>query len=294
MDPHPLSRKILYLILCAISVLLLLNFLFLTNVLNRIELISLLGRLLSLDQQIEHPTIILAIIQGELILGFIAFFYLWKKGKEHAVSLLSKISFLICLLIILLSFLLYKFSFLPWRWYQEDGLFENISAILHFGSSFLFLLLIISKRKKNPPILISFIFFALFFFLGMEEISWGQRILNIKTPELVKEINTRNEINIHNILPVQYRDIVYYCIYSLFGLFLILINFIQTKIKKIEYDKKDFLFFPPPDFFYFGLLIFAMLLVRHYFVFWEVFEQILAVIGITYSIHIYSRFKKFD
>lgn len=142
MDPHPLFRKILYLILCAISVLILLNFLFLINILDRIKLISLLGRFISLDQQIEHPTIILAIIQGEFILGFI----------------------------------------------------------------------------------------ALFFVLGMEEISWGQRILNIRTP----------------------------------------------------------------DFFYFGLLIFAMLLVRHYFVFWEIFEQILAVIGITYSIHIYSRYKKLD
>ncbi len=292
MDPHPLFRKILYLILCVISVLLVLNLLFLTNILDSSRLISRLGRLISLDQQIEHPWIILVIIQGELTLVFVAIFYLWKKGKEHAVSLLSKVSFFICLLILLLSFLLYEFSLLPWRWYQEDGLFENISAILHFGSSFLFLFLILYKRKKNPPILISIMFFTLFFLLGMEEISWGQRIFNIKTPEFVKEINTRNEINIHNILPLQYRDIVYYCFYSLFGLFLILIDFIKTKIKKIEFGKKNHPFFPPPEFFCFGLLIFAMLLVRHYFVFWEVFEQILAVIGITYSIHVYSHFKK--
>ena len=38
------------------------------------------------------------------------------------------------------------------------------------------------------------------FFLGFaEEISWGQRIFHIQTPEALAEINMQDEINIHNL-----------------------------------------------------------------------------------------------
>ena len=38
------------------------------------------------------------------------------------------------------------------------------------------------------------------FFVGLgEEISWGQRILNIETPEAIKEINAQGELTIHNL-----------------------------------------------------------------------------------------------
>jgi hypothetical protein len=39
-----------------------------------------------------------------------------------------------------------------------------------------------------------------------EEISWGQRIFNFKTPELFREINVQHEFNIHNIEMFNYRN----------------------------------------------------------------------------------------
>jgi hypothetical protein len=38
------------------------------------------------------------------------------------------------------------------------------------------------------------------FFSGGEEISWGQRIFHIKTPEYFAEHNTQDEMNIHNLV----------------------------------------------------------------------------------------------
>lgn len=38
------------------------------------------------------------------------------------------------------------------------------------------------------------------FLLAMEEISWGQRLLNIKTPEAWTRINLQGELNVHNVL----------------------------------------------------------------------------------------------
>jgi hypothetical protein len=37
------------------------------------------------------------------------------------------------------------------------------------------------------------------FFVGMEEISWGQRILGLETPEVLARINLQNETTLHNI-----------------------------------------------------------------------------------------------
>ena len=39
----------------------------------------------------------------------------------------------------------------------------------------------------------------MFFFAFGEELSWGQRIFNLKAPEMVDQINYQHEINFHNL-----------------------------------------------------------------------------------------------
>lgn len=90
--------------------------------------------------------------------------------------------------------------------FEEDGLFENASAVFFLVSSlsFLFLFFKIKKREarsfklKIGHYLILMLSFLFFVFAG-EEISWGQRIFNLETPDLLKEINVQREINLHNI-----------------------------------------------------------------------------------------------
>src|SRR3989338_5372012 len=38
------------------------------------------------------------------------------------------------------------------------------------------------------------------FIIGMEEISWGQRIFNIETPHVISKLNYQSELTIHNII----------------------------------------------------------------------------------------------
>jgi hypothetical protein len=89
---------------------------------------------------------------------------------------------------------------------HEDGFFEASTAIFFFLAAILFFYLYfqdhegnnfyIFKTKKN----IFFLLLGLLFLFGAgEEISWGQRIFNIETPQALKEINTQKELNIHNI-----------------------------------------------------------------------------------------------
>ena len=43
-----------------------------------------------------------------------------------------------------------------------------------------------------------------FFFIAMEEISWAQRLLGIRTPHVVSQFNYQSEINLHNSVPVDF------------------------------------------------------------------------------------------
>jgi glucan phosphoethanolaminetransferase (alkaline phosphatase superfamily) len=82
------------------------------------------------------------------------------------------------------------------RLVREDGPLENAEAVSYFASSFLLFYLVIAKRVRN-------IWVAgvalLFFLVGGEEISWGQRIFSVATPEALRAVNVQGETNIHNV-----------------------------------------------------------------------------------------------
>ena len=75
----------------------------------------------------------------------------------------------------------------------EDGLLESLTAFFLFSASVTFFL---SNKKHN--FFIYALSFILFFGAG-EEISWGQRIFNIQTPDELKSMNVQGEITLHNL-----------------------------------------------------------------------------------------------
>lgn len=98
---------------------------------------------------------------------------------------------------------------------REDGLFETATAIWFLMASICFFYLFFRKgHARNlyttrPNKNVFFLLLGiLFFFCFGEEISWGQRIFDFETPEIIKEINMQNETNIHNfkIFHGEYTD----------------------------------------------------------------------------------------
>lgn len=57
-------------------------------------------------------------------------------------------------------------------------------------------LIIRSEKRWQPGVLL---FAVASFVLGMEEISWGQRLFDISTPQTLKELNYKGELTIHNL-----------------------------------------------------------------------------------------------
>ena len=89
---------------------------------------------------------------------------------------------------------------------HEDQYFEIVGALGFFFTAILFLIsFFLSRQIRQRDLwswIVSFTFLGLailFVFGAGEEISWGQRILNIETPESLSAINRQGELNLHNL-----------------------------------------------------------------------------------------------
>ncbi len=112
---------------------------------------------------------------------------------------------------------------------SEGHYFENVGAITFFLASVIYFygfwkirLLRSEDRlffvKKLALLALAF----LFFFAAGEEISWGQRIFHVQTPEPLREVNNQGEITLHNI-PIAGHEIPFETMFDLLWLFLTVI-----------------------------------------------------------------------
>lgn len=87
---------------------------------------------------------------------------------------------------------------------HDDAGVENLQVVSLAVMSITSMYLARFLHKRGKKIAILFLLTALgsFFVLG-EEISWGQRIFNIETPEALEEINTQGELTLHNLVYFQ-------------------------------------------------------------------------------------------
>lgn len=94
-----------------------------------------------------------------------------------------------------------------WWITDEDGPMENFSALYFLLCSLSSLFLFFKSCNKTGQRNGWFLVLALLFFVFCgEEISWGQRIFDIQTPERWKKINVQQELNFHNLIYVNPYD----------------------------------------------------------------------------------------
>lgn len=96
---------------------------------------------------------------------------------------------------------------------REDRIYETLSPIYLFVASIMFGIAFyrspIKLKLKDPAWLkrLSFLAFCVLFLLAtMEEISWGQRIFGVETPNLIKDVNVQKELTFHNLNIFQGED----------------------------------------------------------------------------------------
>ena len=79
---------------------------------------------------------------------------------------------------------------------QEDGPVEYGQALVLLAGAVFFFVPVARRRGRDPWGLV--LGLGLFVVAG-EEISWGQRLLGIETPERIRSSNLQGEFNLHNI-----------------------------------------------------------------------------------------------
>lgn len=88
---------------------------------------------------------------------------------------------------------------------SEDSITEYLQAVAYLASGVI--LIITGIRRSNAIDRLQKILFIVaglgILLVAMEEISWGQRLFGIKTPEWFQTHNIQNELSIHNLKPIQ-------------------------------------------------------------------------------------------
>jgi len=122
---------------------------------------------------------------------------------------------------------------------KEDGILEYITAfMLLAGSSLLLIRFVRIARLRNTPWIVFNILMILgLFFAFGEEISWGQRIFSIESPDFFVERNAQKETNLHNLIinGVKLNKVLFtYVIGTIFGFYF---TFALLLYKKNQFSK---------------------------------------------------------
>ena len=136
-------------------------------------------------------------------------------------------------------------AFINVHWYEtsyaeEDGFIEWLTTIpLLIATVVAIRYLVTLSGKRSWLFFLSVLFIALFsFFVGGEEISWGQRVFHIQTPEYFKEHNAQDEMNLHNLVlsdGEKVNKVIFSQLLSvLIGIYLVLLPILYIRIPNVK------------------------------------------------------------
>jgi hypothetical protein len=123
--------------------------------------------------------------------------------------------------IVVILYAIFTYTTLAWgpKWaailFPEDHYFEDFGTIglfLAAGVAFYTFIRAFHHRQVlqiSTIKLLAILALGLwFFFMGGEEISWGQRIFHIQEPASLASANTQGELNLHNLAALQHNPIL--------------------------------------------------------------------------------------
>lgn len=246
---------------------------------------------ISRDGNLGDPTHALLRLQVFFIITLFGWHVLitrarFLKDSFEELSLLNK-SFYISALLLCVSYLFFNRTYL----YEEDGVFEYLTAILALVSSVLLLVWTV-RRKKEVALTLGFSLSIILFLFGMEELSWGQRIFLLETPESLHNINSKGETNIHNIyLFNRYLGVLTQLFVLFMAVFLIYSKELKQWVLSFSIIKKCAEFVPPPNFIVYGFL-FLLLSIYNGNNYPELWEEIFAFFCFVYACNLFVPSKK--
>lgn len=99
-------------------------------------------------------------------------------------------------------------EWLPLRWTREDGPIEWVGFASFLAASTLAFGAAWHLRSARRPAVAAAVLGAVLLFAAGEEISWGQRVFDVDTPDVLVDGNQQDELNLHNLAALQDKAIV--------------------------------------------------------------------------------------
>jgi hypothetical protein len=158
----------------------------------------------------------------------------------YKLSATEKIIIALVLVILLIGYILFYTNLSAFVIYvEEDGTVEWLTVVgLMLGCIVSFSRFFKLLHRRNWWFLtVTFLLALMLFFASGEEISWGQRILGIKSPEFFQKNNAQHETNIHNLIVdnVKLNKVIFSVMLSIcMGIYLLVIPILFEKSKKIK------------------------------------------------------------
>jgi len=121
----------------------------------------------------------------------------FKPGKIELITLAA------CILVLSVGYFLFYTNVSQFeKFVQEDGIAEWLTVAGLLSASIVCLARFVRlMRKKSKWFLLVTLCICLFlFFAAGEEVSWGQRIFGLQTPEYFEKNNSQQELNLHNLV----------------------------------------------------------------------------------------------
>lgn len=95
-----------------------------------------------------------------------------------------------------------------WPFYRS-GIFIKCGMEL-VGAALCCYMVLINRKKHQPTVVLCLLLAIVLFLMAGEELSWGQRIFNWKTPELIATYNIQKETNFHNLATQLFQNTLYF------------------------------------------------------------------------------------
>lgn len=133
----------------------------------------------------------------------LAFALLWSRPGEHLLRIKKYLIFFTAFVFAQITYTVFLFDI--WtliEYYQsnDDNIIEYAQFFCYAGAAIAAFLTSRQFKHEHPFIAKLFIGVAIIlFFIAGEEISWGQRLLGVTTPEYFAEKNKQGETNLHNL-----------------------------------------------------------------------------------------------
>ena len=170
--------------------------------------------------------------------------------------------------------------------FRKEGLFENLTFALYLLSAVACAIAALSLHR-NPAVvhhrLVALFYLACalaFFMVAGEEVSWGQRVFGIETPEALAAMNYQQEITAHNLLSKRALDAMteQVAVVFLLGLVAMWVIVGALRLPNLQFV------IPHPSLVGLALITFYSAQVLHL----EIFEVLLAMFVAFYSYRVYK------